>query len=110
MTAYNTDVTEYRALREAQVDEVMNHALQGSDWRVAIVGMDMNDFPEESVYQKFLDHGFVDAYNPHQKYFFTKYNCREMFDSDTLDLAMSILKPGLLTATLSSPMTHCMIQ
>jgi len=67
LTAYSTDVTEYRALREAQVDEVMNHALRGSDWRVAIVGMDMNDFPEESVYQKFLGYGFVDAFNPHQK-------------------------------------------
>ena len=72
LTPYNTDMEQNRQLRIQQAEFICNKALktrlQGKrKWAWAILGMDMNDIPGDSVYQTFLNCGFSDAYNPGQR-------------------------------------------
>jgi len=71
LTPYNTDMEQNRQLRIQQAeficDKALKTRLQGKrKWAWAILGMDMNDIPGDSVYEIFMNCGFSDAYNPNQ--------------------------------------------
>jgi len=70
LTPYHLSKEENRELRTQQAQYVCKKVIKNNNqkkWKLAIVGMDMNDAPgNNSVYQTFLNCGFVDAYNPDQ--------------------------------------------